>query len=76
MLCSSCSGGEAGEARGESRLGGPGMKFRELAEVFGRLQLSTGRLGAVRIVADLLGRAFIEELEPMVYLLQGQLRPA
>ncbi len=52
------------------------MKFRELAEVFGRLQLSTGRLGAVRIVADLLGRAFIEELEPMVYLLQGQLRPA
>lgn len=51
------------------------MKFRELAEVFGRLQLSKGRLGAVRLIAELFGRADLEELEPVVYLLQGQLRP-
>jgi len=52
------------------------VKFRELAEVFGRLQLSTGRLNAVRVVAGLFGRAGLDELEPIVYLLQGQLRPA
>lgn len=51
------------------------MKFRALAEVFGQLQFSTGRLSAVRAVADLFERADPAELEPIVYLLQGQLRP-
>jgi len=52
------------------------MRFRELAEVFGRLQLISSRLGMVKVAADLFRRAGLEELEPIVYLLQGRLRPA
>jgi DNA ligase-1 len=51
------------------------MRFAELARAFARLEASGRRLGAVRIVADLLARASEAELEPIVYLLQGRLRP-
>jgi DNA ligase-1 len=46
-----------------------------LASYFARLESTSGRLAAVRIVAELFGRLAAAELEPVVYLLQGQLRP-
>jgi len=51
------------------------VRFRDLAEAFGRLQLTRSRLRAVKIVADLFERAPLEELGPIVYLLQGRVRP-
>ena len=52
------------------------MRLGELAAAFESLEGTRGRIAAVRIVADLLGRARPPELEPLVYLLQGRLRPA
>jgi DNA ligase 1 len=51
------------------------VTFRELAQAFARLEDTNGRLAAVRLVAELLGRARPAELAPVTYLLQGQLRP-
>ncbi len=51
------------------------MRLDELARFFARLEASGRRLGAVRTVADLFGHAAASELAPIVYLLQGQLRP-
>lgn len=51
------------------------MKFRELADTFARLEAGSRRLEAVRIVAELFAKVPIGELEAVVYLLQGQLRP-
>lgn len=47
-----------------------------LASYFARLESTSGRLAAVRTVAELFGRLAPAEFEPVVYLLQGQLRPA
>ncbi len=52
------------------------MQFRELANAFARLEAAGGRLAAVRILTTLFTRATPAELERVVYLLQGQLRPA
>lgn len=51
------------------------MRFAELVRAFAQLEASGRRLGAVRIVADLFARASELELAPIVYLLQGRLRP-
>ncbi len=51
------------------------MRLSELADVFARLEAGGRRLGAVRVVADLFARATAAERAPIVYLLQGQLRP-
>lgn len=51
------------------------MRFRHVADTFAKLESGTRRLDAVDAVASLLGAAPHAELEPIVYLLQGQLRP-
>jgi DNA ligase-1 len=50
--------------------------LRMLADTFARLEASGGRLEAIDIVAGMFARVALAELEPIVYLLQGQLRPA
>jgi DNA ligase 1 len=52
------------------------VKLEVLADAFTRLSESRSRLRAVGVVADLLGRLDSAERESVVYLLQGQLRPA
>jgi DNA ligase-1 len=51
------------------------VRFDELATLFSRLEASGRRLRAVQIVAELFDRAPASELAPIVYLVQGQLRP-
>lgn len=51
------------------------MTLGDLAECFARLERAPGRIPAIRLVADLLTRAGSAERAPIVYLLQGQLRP-
>lgn len=51
------------------------MKLAVLVDYFARLEASGRRLTAVTLVAELLGRLTERELEPVVNLLQGQLRP-
>ena len=52
------------------------MKLAELVDYFARLEESGRRLGAVTLLAQLFGRVSRSELEPVVNLLQSQLRPA
>jgi DNA ligase-1 len=52
------------------------MRFRALAETFARLEQTSSRRTIVELLADLLRRLAPTELEPAVYLLMGQLRPA
>jgi DNA ligase-1 len=51
------------------------VRFRDVALAFAALEATAGRLRAVRILASLFARARPGELEPVVYLLQGRLRP-
>lgn len=51
------------------------MKLQHLAGVFARLEGTASRRGAVRLVARLLARPRGRELEAVVSLLQGRLRP-
>jgi DNA ligase-1 len=51
------------------------VHLRELAQTFARLEAARSRLVAVQVVTGLLARVAPTELEPVVYLLQGQLRP-
>jgi DNA ligase-1 len=51
------------------------VHLRELARTFARLEAGRSRLAAVQAVAGLLARAAPTELESVVHLLQGQLRP-
>lgn len=51
------------------------MRFRDLAEGFSRLEATAGRLGAARTLASLFAKARPAELQPIVYLLEGRLRP-
>jgi DNA ligase 1 len=51
------------------------VQLKELAQTFAQLEAARSRLAAVQVVARLLGRVAPTELEPVVYLLQGQLRP-
>ncbi|HTR21503.1 MAG TPA: ATP-dependent DNA ligase [Gemmatimonadales bacterium] len=52
------------------------MDLKALAVTFARLEETGGRLAAIDILARLFDRAAPSELAPLVYLLQGQLRPA
>ena len=52
------------------------MRLRELAEGFSALEATGSRLRSVEVLAQLLRRVTEEELEPAVWLLQGQLRPS
>ena len=51
------------------------MRFRAFADTLQRIEAVTGRREIVRAVAELLERAGPRAVEPVVYLLQGQLRP-
>jgi len=51
------------------------MRLLELARTFSTLEATSSRLKLVELVAELLARARPEELEPVVYLLLGTLRP-
>ncbi|HEX4602093.1 MAG TPA: ATP-dependent DNA ligase [Gemmatimonadales bacterium] len=51
------------------------MRLQELTSYFARLEATGRRLAAVDTVAELFDRLPGAELEPAVYLLQGQLRP-
>lgn len=51
------------------------MHLSELAQTFARLEAARSRLAAVQVVSGLLAHIAPAELEPVVYLLQGQLRP-
>lgn len=52
------------------------MQLRVLAQTFARLEASGRRVAAVHIVADLFSRVAKTDLEAVVCLLQGRLRPA
>ncbi|MBI4503135.1 MAG: ATP-dependent DNA ligase [Gemmatimonadetes bacterium] len=51
------------------------LLFSELATAFARLEATPGRTASARLVADLLAGTARAEIPPVVYLLQGQLRP-
>lgn len=51
------------------------MHLHELAGAFARLEATTSRREMIGILAELLDRADEDELEPIVYLAEGQLRP-
>jgi DNA ligase-1 len=51
------------------------MYLRDLAEAAEQLKRTTGRREMVRRLAEVLRRAAADEREPVVYLLQAQLRP-
>src|SRR5690242_6110558 len=51
------------------------MQLREMAEALERLESTSSRRRMVEQVAEMLQRAGRDELAPLGYLLQGQLRP-
>jgi DNA ligase-1 len=51
------------------------MKFKELAEVFSRVEKTSLRNEKTEILADLLRRVDETELEAVIYLSLGRLRP-
>lgn len=51
------------------------MRLLELARTFAQLEETSSRRELVRLVAELLSEAEAAELEPVVYLLLGTLRP-
>lgn len=53
----------------------PVMRFRDLAQSFATLEETRSRRSLVEQLADVLQRLQRSEIEPAVYLLQGQLRP-
>ena len=52
------------------------MKFNELAIYFDRISKNSSRLEITRILAELFRKLTPEEIEKVVYLLQGRVRPA
>jgi len=52
------------------------MKFNELADYFDKIEKVSARLEITRILAELFKRLTAEEIEKVVYLLQGRVRPA
>lgn len=52
------------------------MKFSELAKYFDKISSVSSRLEITRILADLFNKLSPEEIEKVVYLLQGKVRPA
>ena len=52
------------------------MKFSELSVYFDRISRNSARLEITRILAELFNKLSGEEIEKVVYLLQGRVRPA
>lgn len=52
------------------------MKFSELAIFFDKISRNSSRLEITRILAELFNKLTPEEIEKVVYLLQGKVRPA
>ena len=52
------------------------MTFSELAKYFDRISQNSSRLEITRILAELFRKLTPEEIEKVVYLLQGRVRPA
>ncbi len=52
------------------------MKFSELAIYFDRIEKTSSRLEITRILAELFKKLTAEEIEKVVYLLQGRVAPA
>src|SRR3989344_2826544 len=52
------------------------MKFDELAKYFGEIEATSKRLEKTMILAEILKTADLEEIDKLVYLALGGLRPA
>ncbi len=52
------------------------MKFSELATYFDKISKNSSRLEITRILAELFNKLTPDEIEKVVYLLQGRVRPA
>lgn len=52
------------------------MKFSELAIYFDKISQNSSRLEITRVLADLFNKLNPDEIEKVVYLLQGRVRPA
>lgn len=52
------------------------MRLDALARTFAQLETTSGRTAAIRLLAALFRKASDKERAPIVYLLQGRLRPA
>src|ERR1035437_6533014 len=51
------------------------MKFSELTEYFEKLEKTSSRLALIEILAELFRKTPAEEIEKIVYLIQGRLAP-
>jgi DNA ligase-1 len=51
------------------------MKFRELTEYFEKLEATSSRLSLIEILSELFRKTPAEEIEKIVYLIQGRLAP-
>src|ERR1035437_1636309 len=51
------------------------MKFSELTEYFEKLEKTSSRLSLIEILAELFRKTPAEEIEKIVYLIQGRLAP-
>jgi DNA ligase 1 len=54
---------------------GAAVQFAHLAQTFDRLASESSRLGMTRILADLLAELEPEDIAPVMYLMQGAVRP-
>src|SRR5919204_4311425 len=52
------------------------MHFADLARTFDALEATSSRRELVRLLAEALGAASDDELQPLIYLCQGRLAPA
>jgi len=51
------------------------MKYKELSQYFEKLEKTSSRLALIEILSELFGETKAEEIEKIVYLLQGRLSP-
>jgi len=51
------------------------MQFRELTQYFEKLETTSSRLSLIEILAQLFKETPAEEIEKIVYLIQGRLAP-
>ncbi len=51
------------------------MKFKELAEYFEKLEYTSSRLALIEILSELFKKTGMEEIDKIIYLLQGRLAP-
>lgn len=51
------------------------MKFRYLSEKFKELEDTTKRLEMTDVLAEIFEKASVEEIDKIIYLIQGQVKP-